>query len=212
MTAGSLGANNLNGVSPLPPAVTQWNIEPGSDQGAAPAPPFVTGGTAVPAANRLAATESPSEAAAPALEQYTQAVPETEPLPDDTDELPWESMSDEGVVEPVFAEDVASTTESMLALTNEPEGEAFPVNAFIIPEDSRRVPTGLDQGTVNSVKQHAEHTTGDPTQDLADRFEKLSRRLRAEDLDTLLPSLARGDRFDAMLAGFLAGYFSARES
>jgi len=36
--------------------------------------------------------------------------------------------------------------------------------------------------------------------------------LRAEDVESLLPSLAQGDRFDTLVAGFLAGYFSAKNA
>ena len=36
--------------------------------------------------------------------------------------------------------------------------------------------------------------------------------LRDEQLESLLPSLAGGDRFDALVAGYLAGYFSAKDA
>jgi hypothetical protein len=48
--------------------------------------------------------------------------------------------------------------------------------------------------------------------ELADRFERLSSRLRGEAFDSLTESLARGDRLDLLMAGFLSGYSSARKS
>lgn len=133
--------------------------------------------------------------------------------PPSLEPMPWESAPAspdwpsavgaeefEGLVEPAFGDDANVTSDAILAGNTEDE---FPIDAFIIPEHARRVPTGLPD------PDFAHH--GDPTHELAERFEKLSRRLRAEDIESLLPSLARGDRFDALVAGFIAGYFSARD-
>lgn len=180
--------------SPLPPAVTQWTINGTGDHGAAPAPPFLPKGTAP--------TPTPTPTPTPPVMQST--------LPTD-DILPWDDDSDdEGVVEPMFEEDVKVTTEEILASAHAGR-EEFPVDAFIIPEDTRRLPTGLAPEVAHAAQQH-NRDKPDTAHELADRFEKLSRRLRNEGLDSLLPSLTRGDRFDALLAGFLAGYFSARDA
>jgi hypothetical protein len=176
--------------SPLPPAVTQWTVNGTGDRGAAPVPPF-SPGASVPAV--------PAAAPAPQLDAPVL--------------MPWDiggETSDDGVVEPMFEEDVAATTEEILA-NAQASREEFPVDAFIIPEDTRRVPTGLSAGVVEAAKSHM-YDKPDTAHELADRFEKLSRRLRNEEVDTLLPSLMRGDRFDSLLAGFLAGYFSARDA
>jgi len=143
----------------------------------------------------------------PPAESMPWDAPVVEPMPweAEAERTPWSSIerSDpevEGVVEPAFGEDLSSTTDGILASTPEDE---FPIDAFIIPEHAKRVPTGVPD------PDHANHT--DPSHELAERFEMLSRRLRAEDIESLLPSLARGDRFDALVAGFIAGYFSARD-
>lgn len=182
--------NDPTGGSPLPPAVTQWTVNGTGDRGAAPVPPFAPGGSAPPPRAQL-------------------ATPQPEPESDDL--MGWSSMSDEdGIVEPMFEEDVAVTTAEILA-SAEAEREEFPVDAFIIPEDARRVPTGMAPDVVEAAKHHM-HDKPDTAHEIADRFEKLSRRLRNEEIDSLLPSLMRGDRFDSLLAGFLAGYFSARDA
>ena len=195
MSAGSSNTGDVISGFPLPPAVTQQSGNSGADRGALPAPPFYMG----PLAASSPAPSAALELAAPSEESQL-------------DGLSWEAMSDEGVVEPMFEEPVAATTEEILAAALQRTAEEFPVDAFMIPEGTRRVPTGLDQAQVDLVKHHTEHPNHDPAHDLADRFEKLSRRLRAESIDSLLPSLTRGDRFDTLLAGFLAGYFSARDA
>ena len=188
---GSAGPGDPAAGMPLPPAVTQRTVLAGTgDEHASPAPPFRTG--------MIAAAATPA-LASPAAEEFA--------------EVPWAPMSEdeEGEVAAVFEEDVALTTEEILASAR-PRTEEFNVDAFIIPEDSTSVPTGLDAAQVEAVKHHSAHPPHDAAHDVADRFERLSRRLRTEGLDSLLPSLARGDTFDSMLAGFLAGYLSAKSS
>lgn len=118
--------------------------------------------------------------------------------------MPWEAPADdEGTVEPVFEADV-SETEAVLAelSASARRDEEFPMDAFIIPEQAQRVPTGLEG---KPLPEQPAHT---PVTELADRLEKLSHRLRVEDSDVMLKRLASGDRLDALLAGLLAGFLA----
>ena len=111
---------------------------------------------------------------------------------------PWDSMSDEGVVEPMFE---AESEAVMAELSLQARQSEFPLDAFIIPEESQRVPSGLE-GQPASQQSHT------PLTALADRLEKLSHRLRVEDTTVIVRRLAGGDRLDALLAGLLAGYLA----
>lgn len=164
---------------PYPPAVTRWpKAAPASD--AVLAPPFRTDTAKVApfTAQPISSTAKPSES--------------------------WENMSEEGVVEAAFEEDVARAADGMSSDT------VFPFQAFIIPEDASRVPTGLDAAQVEAVTQHTEQPDQDAKHDLADRLERLSRRLRSDDVSSLLENLARGDRFDHLIAPIIASYFSKK--
>ena len=120
-------------------------------------------------------------------------------------DMPWEDLEEEeeeGTVEPVFEADVSETEAALAALSQtRPEGE-FPLDAFIIPEHSQRVPTGVESSTPTEPVAHT------PVTDLAERLEKLSHRLRVEESDAVLSRLATGDKLDAMLAGLLGGYLA----
>ena len=119
-------------------------------------------------------------------------------LPRDEESMPWETMSDEGVVEPVFE---AETEAVMAELSLQAKQSEFPLDAFIIPEESQRVPSGLE-GKPASQQSHT------PLTALADRLEKLSHRLRVEETQVVVRRLAGGDKLDALLAGLLAGYLA----
>ena len=183
MPEGDGRASDRMSAMPLPPAKS--HVQPpavGNDRGSSLAPPF-RAATGTREARRAA----------------------------NANDTPWQ-VADQGEVHPAFREDVLQTTAAIRSTLPAKPPQEFPVDAFIIPEDTRRIPTGLDETQVEAVMQNTEHPRHDPVHDLADRFEKLSRRLRSEELDSLLPSLTRGDRFDLLLAGFLAGYFSARDA
>ena len=140
--------------------------------------------------------------APPFVGHPTIATPDAAAAPYEDPGMPWESPLDEGTVEPVFEADVSEAEAALAELSQNARSDAeFPLDAFIIPEQSQRVPTGLEGKTAT----HAEHT---PITDLADRLEKLSHRLRVEESETLLSRLAAGDKLDALLAGLLAGYLA----
>src|SRR5688572_1991331 len=58
-------------------------------------------------------------------------------------DMPWEQDAgdEEGTVEAVFEADVSETEANLAALAAPTE---FPMDAFIIPEESQRVPSGLE--------------------------------------------------------------------
>ena len=117
---------------------------------------------------------------------------------DSGDLMPWETPP-EGVVEPVFEADTDAALEE---LSQQATREEFPLDAFIVPEQTKRMPAGLEG---KAVPVHHE-----PKQliALATRLEKLSHRLRVEETAVMLRELAKGDRLDAMLAGLIAGYLA----
>lgn len=95
----------------------------------------------------------------------------------------------------------------------EDEGDVFPIEAFIIPEDADRLPSGVDSppqqhGTPLS-KKLMQPLPADRAARLADRLEAIARRLRANGAAALDPDLQSPNRFDALLAGVLAGYLAA---
>ena len=171
----------------MPPAVTQQNGDrPDARTDARMAPPFVGGPAHVP---QFHAAE-PAEALSAAGAHHEEDI------------MPWDPMEDEGVVEPVFQAD----TEDVLAqLSKQAQKEEFPMDAFIIPEQTQRVPTGLEGKPRTADPEHT------PLSNLADRLEKLSHRLRVEDTQVVVRRLAGGDKLDALLAGLLAGYLAGSE-
>jgi hypothetical protein len=129
------------------------------------------------------------------------------------DDLSWsEELDEEGTVEPVFEEDVSATAASLAALSRAAQSAAapstdddeFPMDAFIIPEHSRRLPEGLSEDTVASQQTHT------PVTDLADRLEKLSHRLRVEETEAVVTRLTTGDKLDALIAGLISGYLAGK--
>jgi hypothetical protein len=116
-------------------------------------------------------------------------------------EMPWEQDEgdEEGTVEAVFEADVSETEANLAALAAPTE---FPMDAFIIPEESQRVPTGLEGMPIPEPPAHT------PVSELADRLEKFSHRLRVEDSTDVIARMAGGDKLDTLLAGLLAGFIS----
>lgn len=123
------------------------------------------------------------------------------------DLMPWEEADDEGTAEPAFEADVFETEATLAALSqlSPPGDREFPLDAFIIPEHTSRMPTGVDEAPPAEAASHK------PVTDLADRLEKLSHRMRMEDAEVLLSRLASGDKLDAMLAGLLAGFLAGNK-
>jgi hypothetical protein len=119
---------------------------------------------------------------------------------------PWDIVMEEGHAEPAFEADV-DEMEAALALFGEPPRQEaeFPLDAFIIPEETTHMPTGVE------TPEAREEPKRSAVDELAERLEKLSHRLRIDDTPAVLERLAAGDKLDAMLAGLLAGYLAGKK-
>lgn len=80
------------------------------------------------------------------------------------------------------------------------EVDDFPLDAFIIPEGTERLPAGLAEADRRQRQRASE---------LADRLEALAWRLRREGYSALARQTAHGDPVDALIAGILAGYLGS---
>jgi hypothetical protein len=145
----------------------------------------------------MAAAETPESPEAATEERSAQP---------DEDDHRWEEVpGDEGVVEPAFEVDTDAVLEALTQQASElARRDEFPLEAFIVPEQSQRVPSGLEPGSRPTPPDKQ------PITPLAERLEKLSHRLRVEDTDSIVRRLAAGDRLDALLAGLLAGYLAGK--
>jgi hypothetical protein len=177
--------DDLRRIAPLPPVSSQ----PGGGFGA---PVNGDGRMAAPFVGSPTMHISRAQPAA----VYTPA-PEEE-------EIPWAQgpLDETGEVEPVFEADVSETEAALAALSLASRGEEFPLDAFIIPEQTQRIPNGFEGKPLPEERPHT------PVTDLADRLEKLSHRLRVEEAEAVVSRLAGGDKLDALLAGLLAGYIA----
>lgn len=142
-----------------------------------------------------------TDSSVPAEVVFGSGFPAEAPAGGTEAETPWQ-VENEGVAEPVFEEDVHAT-EEMLA---EKAAGDFPLDAFIIPEDAQRLPTGV------ADQQPTDANGSGAAVEIAARFEHVSRLLREEDVNELLRKLARGDKLDALLAGLLAGYLATHDA
>ncbi|MEX0890679.1 MAG: hypothetical protein WEB88_00825 [Gemmatimonadota bacterium] len=77
--------------------------------------------------------------------------------------------------------------------------DAFPMDAFIIPEEADRLPTPSEVFASREL-----------TQDLARRLHAFADALEADGHDAVRRALDDGDRFESLLAGFVAGYLAAQ--
>jgi hypothetical protein len=173
----------------LPPVVTrrQGYRLPSSPPTAPIAPPFIASVRSTPIMDLV-----PAEMEAPVQANVQEEAVE---------EMAWDSMSDEGVVEPVFEADTSAVLEELTAQAAK-EREEFPLEAFIVPEQAERVPNGLEGKRIPPAPEAT------PLSSLAERLEKLSHKLRVEDTDAVVRRLAAGDRLDTLLAGLVAGFLA----
>lgn len=173
----------------LPPVVTRRKSFRSSTSSAAPlAPPYIAGSKA--ASREAPPVELPLPVEATAKEESA-------------DDMVWKPVSEEGEVEPVFQADTDAVFEELTQHAAETTSrEEFPLEAFIVPEQSERLPNGMEG------KQLPPPPENTPITSLAERLEKLSHRLRIDDMDVIVRRLAAGDRLDTMLAGLLAGYLA----
>jgi hypothetical protein len=133
---------------------------------------------------------------------------------DDNDLDAWESgiEGDAGQVVPAYGDaesagDAAFSPPPQLneegAVIPQPERDdrSFPLDAFIIPPDAKRLPKGLE---------HAEELHLEIAEALAKRLEAVAQRLRREGFAGLLHHETGQEPIDTLLAGVLAGYLSSR--
>jgi hypothetical protein len=125
----------------------------------------------------------------------------------------WESgLEDGGQVVPAYgdeesAEDAAFSPPPQFddegAVMPQPEraDKSFPLDAFIIPPDTKRLPKGLE---------HAEELHLEIAEELAKRLEAVAQRLRREGFAGLLHHEPGHEPIDTLLAGVLAGYLANR--
>jgi hypothetical protein len=165
--------------TPLPPALTRRADSGGAWEAGPPLPPFLAG-------EQARSAEADRVVSADALPGHS---------PDAYPEEPSARGPDE-------------------------EGEeAFPLDAFFIPEGADHILPADDDGAWSAAAGVA---TGDvapfltgggdhlpPEVELADRLERLARRLRTEGAGALLDPTGREDRLDTLLGGVLAGYLAA---
>ena len=105
-------------------------------------------------------------------------------------------------IEDALAEEQRSTGGDIAAISDNAVVDDFPLDAFIIPEDSQRLPSGL---------QAADRRKRQRAVDLAERLEGLAVRLRREGYSALAKETVRGDPVGALISGILAGYLAAQD-
>mgnify|MGYP000911926723 CR=1 FL=1 len=99
----------------------------------------------------------------------------------------------------------------------EPLEEAFPVDAFFVPEEVAQVPVGLggagiDTGVAPPADPAPGAGIGDPLEvaRLADRLDRFAQRLRRDGYAAIGAGMTGGDRLELLLSGLLAGYLAGR--
>lgn len=167
------------GDSPLPPTRTEATNGVRRSSSGGPLPPFRAGSLLRPLPQESVPAEAAGygEASADDSEEF-QILPITDALAEEQRGVPDESGSD-----------------SSLA-------DDFPLDAFIIPDDAQRLPTGL---------RAADRRKRQRATDLADRLEALAVRLRREGYSALAKETVGGDPVGALISGILAGYLAAQD-
>ena len=167
------------GDSPLPPTRTEATNGVRRSSSGGPLPPFRAGSLLkqMPQESVAAETAGYGESSADDSEEF-QILPITDALAEEQRGVPDEASSDNSLV------------------------DDFPLDAFIIPEDAQRLPTGL---------RAADRRKRQRATDLADRLEALAVRLRREGYSALAKETVGGDPVGALISGILAGYLAAQD-
>jgi hypothetical protein len=170
--------------TPLPPVLTRALDAPQSprDGSPVPVPPYLPG--------RAAAFHNVD--AAP-LELSDTVEVEAE---DDFESEGWPDLPDQGAAVPAWDDgnnDVIVDSGARAA-----SGSEFPIDAFFVPTDSKRVPMGYDDAEHREVAGR-----------VADRLEELARAVRARGMPAL-GAAPTSDELAKLIAAVVAGFF-ARE-
>ena len=173
------GERSNGDVPPLRPARSEFGIAPRGAASPQPLRPFRAG---------------PSRAEPPAFSDEVETASERE------DETSSTLMHE---LEPGMPWDVSESAPfNVNAVIEDEEQDTFPLDAFIIPEDTQSLPSGLAE---------ADHEKRQRALDLADRLTALANRLREEGYSALARQTVHGDPVDSLIAGILAGYLAAHE-
>lgn len=176
-----------------PPASTRWvDEERGEGDEARPLPPFFAGDAPAQPVTRRTGTGTPAQAPEEDMAETSPAKTQAEPAPEreEREEFPFEAVA-EGAAGPAVAHEPE---------IGEGDEDDFPVQAFDVP--------GLRETA--GAPAAAARAASDAEAAMADRLERLAARLRDEGPGALAAELDRGDRFDGLLAGMVAGYLAAR--
>ena len=167
------------GESPLPPTRTEATNGVRRSSSGGPLPPFRAGSLLKPVPQESVPAETAGyvEASSDDNEEF-QILPITDALAEEQRGVPDETSADNSLV------------------------DDFPLDAFIIPEDAQRLPTGL---------RAADRRKRQRATDLADRLEALAVRLRREGYSALAKETVGGDPVGALISGILAGYLAAQD-
>ena len=169
------------GDSPLPPTRTEATNGVRRSSSGGPLPPFRAGSLLKPLPQETVPVPAEAagygEASADDSEEF-QILPITDALAEEQRGVPDEPGSDNSLA------------------------DDFPLDAFIIPDDAQRLPTGL---------RAADRRKRQRATDLADRLEALAVRLRREGYSALAKETVGGDPVGALISGILAGYLAAQD-
>jgi hypothetical protein len=212
-------AGDASGV-PLPPAITREPVvsEMSRSASSMPLPPFLPGAT--PRAE-MAPEPAPGRAAEPAPLELTEAMESAAVEPVDWPDMrgddegdamrPWDDGTGDDAVEDAVraateAARVAAEGQHVGAEPDRADAEAggdadapdgdFPLDAFFVPLDSQRVPTGYDEAEHREV---AERVSG--------QLEELAKSIRTRGM-TALGATPASDDLSKLIAAVVAGYYT----
>jgi len=156
-------------VTPAPPA----QATPAPWWGS-PAPSVAGGGPAV------------LRAAEPRIEPSTASEQDDDDSVDSSGLDGWNMLEEEGSAEPAYGDEAPLVDGGR---------EEFPLDAFIIPEHSQRLPTGYEEELAHITER------------IAERLEDMARQIRARGIGSL-GDTQDTDELSRIMAALIAGYVS----
>lgn len=125
------------------------------------------------------------------------------------DPFPWEmgGPADEiGTAEPIgeLHELVLEEAVDEPAPAADESADAFPTEAFFVPEGAEHTPVGVPV-------PHHEDVTQETAAELAARLEAMGRRLRQQGARALTEGMTGTNRLDALLSALLSGYLAGKD-
>jgi hypothetical protein len=146
------------------------------------------------------------------LGMVDEAPPEAAAAPDDSDAMPMPADDategfEPGEFEPPAADDPAEDDVGVYEI------EVVGLESVEVAESTggeMEMDGMVPLGVMLQPAAREEEPASELARDLADRLVRLAERLRREGTPALEYTMAEGDRLDASIAGFLAGYVAAR--